>query len=71
MTSWPFRSFPYLSERVWRDMAPSPKNAWTSATSSCALVSARSWICNGVQIRTSPSAKNSRIFNASSSTFRR
>lgn len=27
------RTFPYLRERVWSDIAPSEKNAWTSATS--------------------------------------
>ena len=27
-------TLPYLSDRVWRDIAPSWKNAWTSATSS-------------------------------------
>jgi hypothetical protein len=28
------RTFPYLSERVWSDMVPSPISDWTSATSS-------------------------------------
>lgn len=47
LRSWPsawnkssndYRTLPYFNDRVCRDIAPSPINAWTSATSSCTSV---------------------------------